>query len=159
MFQQTKSCPLYKKVYRWSVKHLQMCPPPCQTCSYPSSCRMRLSESLMGQASLLACCHRACKPSCKPYSPRLQDDSCTWSPEHLQMAVGCLPEELQDWASKADADRQQQATEADEGQQQAGDAPQAAAEEGANDPAQPTWIARHPLKLRSAYNEVRFWRK
>ena len=75
------------------------------------------------------------------------------------MAVGCLPEELQDWASKADADRQQQATEADEGQQQAGDAPQAAAEEGANDPAQPTWIARHPLKLRSAYNEVRFWRK
>ena len=70
------------------------------------------------------------------------------------MAVGCLPEELQAWASKADADRQQQATEADEGQQRERDASQAAAAEGANDPAQPTWIARHPLKLRSAYNEV-----
>ena len=106
---------------------------------------------------LFACCLMSCNPSSKPSGPRLQDDSCTWSPEHLQMAVGCLPEELQAWASKADADRQQQATEADEGQQQATDVSQTVAPEGANDPAQPTWIARHPLKLRSAYNEVGSW--
>ncbi|KAL0055163.1 hypothetical protein WJX82_008002 [Trebouxia sp. C0006] len=70
--------------------------------------------------------------------PLFRDDSCTWSPEQLQMAVGFPPEDFAEEASLAHAE--------------SADSPGVSGSSG-QDP-EPTWVARHPLKLRSAYSEV-----
>lgn len=70
--------------------------------------------------------------------PLFRDDSCTWSPEQLQMAVGFPPEDFAEEASLAHVESD--------------DSPGVSGSSG-HDP-EPIWVARHPLKLRSAYSEV-----